>query len=287
MDKKALTVAIKRCGIGASDEQIEGLLSKIQLLEATGRYKRLLSNLRSANDKNNFLASVLEITIAFQFESASLALEYEIKQNPAHKSSIDFLWKAKTKAIYIETRLLQQDQATSNSIESQLKVSNIYAVTKDGDDEKQDIVRVQQLILEKVQKEDGSPTKFLNLHRNEINIVAVDISQIILGTFDPDDCKLVALGDPSVQAICRRQIFGLFQDTKPDYPEHIQSRARSFSHIRKTLHGVMFLFKRPKTELLNYFLERFIIWNPTLISEDIGQHICDEIELALPIVKKK
>ena len=49
--------------------------------------------------------------------------------------------------IYIETRLLQQDKATTNSIEGQLRASNAWSVAMDGDDERQNIIRVQQVIL--------------------------------------------------------------------------------------------------------------------------------------------
>ena len=110
-------------------------------------------------------------------------------------------------------------------------IQKAHEILKDGNDERQDIIRVQQAILEKVQKRDGTPTKFLNLHEDAVNLVAVDISQIILGMFDSDDCKLVTLGDPSVPSVNRRGIFGLFQEPRPEYPAHIQSLAQAYSHI--------------------------------------------------------
>lgn len=166
-------------------------------------------------------------------------------------------------------------------------IQKAHEILKDGNDERQDIIRVQQAILEKVQKRDGTPTKFLNLHEDAVNLVAVDISQIILGMFDSDDCKLVTLGDPSVPSVNRRGIFGLFQEPRPEYPAHIQSLAQAYSHIRKTLHGVLFLFRRPKTELFDCSLQRFIAWKPALISEDDAKAICKEIETALPLLARK
>jgi hypothetical protein len=247
-----------------------------------------LANVAAANDKNNFVASVLEGTIAFQFESARIELDYEIRQDPDSDSSIDFCWKTDLrKTVYFEVRLLQQDRATIDSIKRQLQIGSVYAVSKDGDDEKQDIVRAQQVILEKVQKKDGTPTKFLTTHNDAINIVAVDISQIILGAFDRDDCRLVTLGDPSVQPVNQRGIFGLFQAPLPEYPEYIQSIANSYAHIRQTLHGVLFLFRNPKDELFNYSLSRYIAWNPALIDEATARTICSEIEVALPLIKEK
>ena len=271
MDERTLLAAITQSGWkGAWDDQIKGLLSKLNFLEKTGRYSKLLANLIGANDKNNFAALVLEATIAYQFESAGIPLQYEIKQATDDESSIDFCWRiASAKVVYIEVRLLQQDKVTADSIEAQLNAQNAYAVSKDGDDERQDIVRVQKVILEKVQKKDGTPTKFLTMHQDAINIVAVDISSIILGMFDFDDCKLVSFGDPAVSDVNRRQVFGLFQDPRPEYPAHIQSQAQLFTHIRKTLHGILFLFRNPKTELFNYSIERFLAWNPSLIKEGI------------------
>jgi hypothetical protein len=160
----------------------------------------------------------------------------------------------------------------------------MYAISKDGEDERQDIVRVQKVILEKVQKKDGSSTKFLATHQDAVNLVAVDISQIILGTFDVDDCFG---GDPSVPTVNRREVFGLFQETEPAYPEFIQSLTQSFNHIKRTLHGVLFLFRLPKTELFNFSVERFLAWNPSLIKEDTAREICKEIETALPLLRKR
>ncbi len=289
MDEKALLAAITRCGWkGAWEEQVSGLLSKLDLLEKSGRYGKLLASLKGANDKNNFTATVLEATIAFQFESAGIELQYEIRQDTEDESSIDFCWKTRSgKAVYIEVRLLQQDKATADSISSQLDARNVYTVSKDGDDERQDIVRVQKVILEKVQKKDGSPTKFLTAHQDAVNLVAIDISQIILGAFDLDDCKLVTLGDPAVPDINRRGLFGLFQELEPAYPALIQSLAQSHAHIKKTLHGVLFLFRLPKTELFDFTVERFLAWNPSLIKEDTAREICKEIEPALPLLRKR
>lgn len=289
MDEKTLETAITNSGWkGAWDDQIKGLLSKLDLLEKTGRYNKLLANLIGTNDKNNFTASVLEATIAYQFESAGLPLQYETKQVANDESSIDFCWRTPSgKAVFIEVRLLQQDKATADSIAAQLNAQNRYALLKSGENEQQDVVRVQQVILEKVQKKDGTPTKFLTMQQDAINLVAVDISSIILGMFDFDDCKLVTLGDPSVSAINRRGIFGLFQEHSSEYPARIQSLAQSFAHIRKTLHGVLFLFRKPKTELFNYSLERFLGWNPGLIKEETAREICKELDAPLPLLKKK
>ncbi|SRR6266404_1420352 len=284
MNEKALLTALSRSGKSASKEQVEGLFSRLNFLESRRRYGLLLKNLETANDENNFAASVLEATIAFQFESAGFELEYEVNQDQDNESSIDFRWRTSSgKTVYIEARFLQQDRATTDSIERQLQTKNVYEVSKDGDDEKRDIIRVQQVILEKVQKRNGTPTKFLTTHRDAFNVVAVDVSQIILRMFDSHDCKLVTEGDPAVPPVCRRDIFGLFQNPSSEYSE----QSKSFSHIRETLHGVLFLFKKPRGESFNYSLERFLAWNPNLVDKDSARAICSEIEPALPRIKHK
>jgi hypothetical protein len=288
-DKRALETAILRSGWqGVWEDQLDGLWLKIQFLATKGKYRRLISNIEKDNDRSNFVASAVEVTIAFQFESAGIDLNYEIKQDPNHNSSVDFRWNtASGIAVYIEVRLLQQDKATTGSIEGQLKTGNIWSVAKDGDAEQEDIVRVQQVVLEKVQGRDGTPTKFLVRDQNIVNIVAIDISQIILGTFDQYDCLLVGGGDPSVPAVCRREIFGLFQEARPEYPDRIQTVAKSYAHLKETLHGILFLFRRPKRESFNYSLEHFLVWNPALIDERSAAAISEQVELALPLYKKR
>jgi hypothetical protein len=288
-DKQALEAAIVRSGWPRVWEyQLDGLWSKVQLLATKRQYRRLLSNIEKANDRNNFEASVLETTIAFQFESIGIQLDYEIKQDPSHKSSVDFRWNtASGKTVYIEVRLLQQDRGTTDSIGRQLEAGNIWSVAKDGDAERQDVVRVQQVILEKVQDKDGAPTKFLVRDQNTINIVAIDISQIILDTFDQFDCLLVGQGDPSVPPICRREIFGLFQETRPEYPNRIHALAKSFAHLKEILHGILFLFRIPKRETFHYSLEQFLVWNPALIDYDSAAAISEQVKSALPLYKKR
>jgi hypothetical protein len=119
IDKQALEAAILRSGWwGVWEDQLDGLWSKLQLLITKGTYRKLLSNIEKANDRSNFVALVLEATIAFQFESAGILLDYEIKQDPNHKSSVDFRWNTTSEqTVYIEVRLLQQDRGTTESIE--------------------------------------------------------------------------------------------------------------------------------------------------------------------------
>jgi hypothetical protein len=288
VDKQALEDAIIRSGWpDVWEDQLDGLWLKLQQLAPKRQYQRLLSNIMHANNKSNFVASVLETTLAFQFETVGIELDYEVKQHPSHASSVDFRWNTSSGfTVYIEARLLQQDKATTESIEGQLRAANVWSVVKDGDDEQQDIIRVQQVILEKVQKEDGTPKKFLLRDQGTINIVAIDISQVILGMFDRDDCLLVCKGDSAVPPRCRRGVFGLFQESRAEYPDRIRALAESYAYLRETLHGILFLFKRPKRESFNYSLEQLLIWNHSLMDKAGAAEISEQIERALPLYKK-
>ena len=151
MDEKTLLAIIKKSGWkGASEEQLRGLSSKLNLLKDTGRYRRLVGNLETANDKGNFTASVLEATIAFQFESRGIELDHEVRQDPDGTGSIDFRWKTTSgRAVYIEVRLLQQDKATTDSIQRQLENGDIYGIIGDGDSDKQE--NATQTVLEQAE----------------------------------------------------------------------------------------------------------------------------------------
>lgn len=285
MDKAILLAAIKNSG-GAEqpDDEVDGLLKKLAYLKQTGRYGKLMANIAAANDKSNFLASVLEATFAFQFESAELPLDYEVKQDEDNSSSIDLLRKSETGvSIYFEVRLLQQDDATAESIKDQLEKSSFYQVAMDGQDEHDAIIRLQSVILSKVQKRDGTPIKFLRVAPDTINLVVVDVSDLILGTVDADDCLLATRGDPAVREEHRRGIFGLFQEPLPEYPERIQTLTKTFEHIRSTLNGVLFLFRSQGSGVLNYRVEQHLMWNPKLISLDHAKAVHAEIAAVVPV----
>ena len=115
-----------------------------------------------------------------------------------------------------------------------------------------------------------------------INIVAIDVSSNILGAVDVCDCLLAAYGDPYVNEICRKGVFGLFQEDKPEYLPHIHDLAAKYAHIRKTLHGILFLFRKPGTCILAYQLEQFMMWNPALIDNKRAGRIYNEIASAIP-----
>ena len=145
MDKQALIDAIRRSGGKQSAlDETDVLWAKINHLQKAGRYKQLLSQLTNANDKSNFLALVLEVNFAFQFELQGLELAYEVKQDAKRKSSIDFLRKtAGGERVFFELRLLQQAKSITDLINSQLQKCSIYRVEMGWQDEKDEVVRLR------------------------------------------------------------------------------------------------------------------------------------------------
>jgi len=285
MNKQTLINAISKSGgkqwvLAEADD----LWPRLNFLNQTNRYGQLLSSLAKANDKSNFLALVLETNFAHQFESQGLTLVYEVQQDMQKRNSIDFLREIPNgNSVYFELRLLQQTQSIKDSINAQLQKWGVYDLFMGGDDEQKEVVRLQNTILGKVQDKNGKPIKFFSTDANAVNIVVVDATESVLGTVDINDCKLATYGDPGVEEGYRRQVFGLFQEDRPEYPQRIHDLAAKYSHIRNTLHGVLFLFKEPDTGLLGYRLEQYLMWNPVLINEAKSRPIFADLTRAIPV----
>ena len=284
IDRPTLEAAIHASG-GAQqpDDQVDGLLAKLQVLEAMGRYGALLKTLVNVNEKSNFFSFLLEATFAYQFEAAGMPLTYEVKQVSNQSTSIDFRLSAKTgESVFFELRLIQQDKGTADDIAKQLAVGSGYAVEKDGEGETVDIFRLQSTILSKVQRPNGTPIKFLQTGQGVVNIVVVCISDILLGAPDAFDCILTMYGDPAVPAHCRRGVFGLFQDVTTGSPEIHHVHAKKYTHIKKTIHGVLFLFRANESGVLDYHLQQNLVWNRRLVSPEQDEPLTKQIEAAMP-----
>ncbi len=285
MKKQDLVDAIRRSGGRRWPlEEVGDFWPRLELLQNTGRYGDLLASITAANDKNNFLALVLETNFAYQFEAAGRKLAYEIKQDTREGSSIDFLRRTpENKRVFFEIRLLQQRQSIADFINSQLEKYGIYQILFAGEDEREEVIRLQNTVLSKVQDKRGNPIKFFSTDADVVNIVVIDATQSILGAFDIFDCMLVAYGDPSVEEVYRRQVFGLFQNDQPQYPQAIHDLAAKFAHMRNTLHGVLFLFKKPGGELIAYQLEEYLMWNHAKIDQANAGPILADISAVIPV----
>jgi hypothetical protein len=279
--------AIDRSG-GAKqpDNEVDAVLVKLAYLEKLGRYDRLIRTILNANNKCNFIAAIFEATFAYQFELAGIALEYEVNHAGSDNSSIDFSFKTHSrKSVFLELHLLQQEASTTKLINDQLELFGCYKARKDGADENKTILRLQGVILNKVQKSDGKPTKFFDVNDEVVNIVVIDLTDLIFGMVDINDCLLVAHGDSAVGEKYQRGVFGLFQKANSSHSEQIQRIAKSFEHIRNKLSGVLFCFRSSKVSALNYDLKQYIVWNPNLLGKALAKDVLVEITRALPMRK--
>jgi hypothetical protein len=286
-ERATLDIAIAASGgVAQPDDQVNGLFEKLQILESTGSYASILKSIANANDRSNFLSLLLEATFAHQFESNGIRLQYEVKQDTNHGTSIDFALKLDDGCTtYIELRLLQQDHATAKDIAEQFTDAGLYAVSKDGADEQREVFKLQSIVLSKVQDKGDNPIKFLKADSSVVNIVAVCVSDILLGTVDKNDCILATYGDPAVPENSRRGVFGLFQDVQKDYPSEIQVAAKRFAHLKATIHAVLFLFKPSGSGILDYQLQQVLVWNRGLIMEPRARSVSEQVSSAIPPLK--
>lgn len=250
-------------------DEVAGLVKKFEYLNRLGRYALLLKELTKCNDINNFKSIIVEATFAYSFEAVHMPLCYEESQADNQESSIDFLLKTQDgKNIYFEIRVNQQQKQIQDGIANQLKLKNMYSVSMNGADERKEIIRLQRNLLSKVQDKDGIPIKFFTTEPGIYNIVAVDITEIILGAVDKNDCMLASYGDPYVEEPFRRNIFGLFQK-----PDHIMAISDHFSHFRKTVHGILFLSRHLISGPLDFDLRYYLIPNTGLVSDSFAQFL--------------
>ena len=284
MNKRELIDAIRNSGGKQwALAEVDDLWERVELLQNTGRYGALLSQLAATNDKSNFLALVLEVNFAYQFESQGSQLAYEVKQDAGKPSAVDFLRQTATgKRVYLELRLLQQRKSITTMIDDQLLKHGISKLLLGGDDEKREVERLQGTILAKVQDRKGRPIKFFSTEPDTLNVVVVDVNDTILGTIDVYDCLLATYGDPAVDEVYRRDLFGLFQEDKVEYPQRIHDLAAKYAHIRSRVHGVLFLFREPGSGILAYGLQQYTVWNRALVTEQIAQQVYPDLSTAIP-----
>ena len=157
----------------------------------------------------------------------------------------------------------------------------MYSVSLNGTGEQGEIVRLQSNILAKTQDKNGQPIKFFSTELGTFNIVVAEPSEIILGAVDKSDCMLAAYGDPYVEEFARRNIFGLFQEPKSNYPAHILTIADRFSHFRKTIHAILFVVKYSNSTPLVFDLMYYLIPNTNLVSESDAVILNEDIRTAL------
>jgi hypothetical protein len=272
--------------VRSDEDRLTPLANKLELLRSTGRYARLISDLLAANDGANLRSLVLEVTFAYQFENVGLPLRYEVRHRQDDETSVDFLREDDLgKKICIEMRLVQQRQAITNLFEEQLRSSPYFGTTLNGAEDRAETLRLQRLILEKAVNSRGELIKFAPGAADSYNVAAIEVSELHLGMIDDADCLLATYGDPAVHEFMRHQLFGLFQEVRPEYPLHIHELARRFAPFRAAVHAVLFLRKVPPGSPINFRLEYLLVHNRMLMTTEEATRIARDIHVAMNVWK--
>jgi hypothetical protein len=159
-------------------------------------------------------------------------------------------------------------------------------------DDVSDIVRLQRDIIQKSGKRKFNPNPQLTW----LNLVAIDVAELQLGTVDIADCLLAAGGNPAVSqhynSMCRReQVVGVFEAVasagfaaeREQWIAEIHQAPAGAPHPQQYIHGALFLFRDPKeTAALSYNLTSVIVWNPVLVTRDIARAVCTALHDVIP-----
>ena len=272
-------------------DDADALLEKINRLETAGGYGSLLTQFRSAKEPGDLRGRVLEANFADLFVQKGIALQYGAKQAKQGMSGdVDFCWCVNGVQVFIEMKLLGQDQMTKNAINQQLENTG-FCATLISDDTR-DVARIQRDIFEK------SSTKKFNpqLEPTTINLVAVDVSELQLGTVDIGDCLLAAGGNELVASHChqtfqRTAVVGVFESAGKTLTTEQAEWVRCYHgpsgadipHPRDYIHGVLFLFREPRERAaLSYELRGAVVWNPALIDDARAKPVLEAFHQIVP-----
>lgn len=264
------------------------LLKKINRLEAAGGYETLIAQLRSAKEPGDFRGRVLEVNFANLFVEKGVRLQYGAKQGMP--GDVDFCWGVSGHQVFIEMKLLGQDKQTKEGANQQLEATGCCATLIS--DDTRDVARIQRDIFQK------SSTKKFKAKPDPtwINLVAVDVSELQLGTVNIGDCLLAAGGNKLASRYChpaclRPEIVGVFEQKEKSLTAKQDEWVKCFHkvlsagepHPRDYIHGVLFLFRDPKEQAaLSYQLSAAVVLNPALVDAQTGTEFCKSFHQIVP-----
>ena len=185
MELTELKIILQACGGGCwALEYAPAVLEKINRLEAVGTDAQFFKQLRRAKNEGDFRGRMLEVNFADLFGQKGIRLQYGAKQDMS--GDIDFCWHVSGHQVFIEMKLLGQDKQTKEDTNQQLEGTGCCATLIS--DDTRDVTRIQRDIFQK------SSTKKFKAKPDPtwINLVAVDVSELQLGTIDIGDCLLAA-----------------------------------------------------------------------------------------------
>lgn len=286
MNLAQLQAIIERSG-GASLalDNASDLLVKVNRAATHQTPKNYLTQFSQSRDAGDLRGRSLEINLVDYFATNNVPLRYEVKQGNV-TGDVDLLWQTSGVDVYIEVKLLGQDQVTKQKINEQLQAHGVSA--SHLNDDTYDIMRLQYTIIDKatLKKFEYPPLK------KNINLIAIDVSELQLGAVDAADCVLSTLG--SVQAVnyfgapcARPHVCGLFEpdstNENADWKSLQDLKIAENPHPREYIHGVIFLFREPKElAALSYSLKGCIAWNTSLISSGLAENINVKFHKIIP-----
>ena len=281
------SVIARAGGQSYAQEFALALLTKIRVLEARGTYGALLKPILTAANQADLRGRLLEVNLACQFERAGISPEVAVKQ--AGTGDIDFQFSVGRHEVFLETKLLREDDATRADINAQLQVSNTFSVARS--DDTKDIFRLQRDLIQK------ASTRKFSAHPKDrwVNLVGVDVSEIQLGAVDAGDCVLAAGGNPALSNFDdfyrRPNVVGVFErpnsssmtEEQREWDAALDALVESAPHPRDYIHGAVFLFRSKKeTAALVYDLKSIVVWNKNLVSRSLAHELEPAIHEIVP-----
>lgn len=268
-------------------ETISHFLAKVELLAEVNSYNKLLKSLFASNDLSEFNSYVFEVMFAYDFESKQQPLTYEVCQLTSEKTSVDFCYKSNKITILFELRLIQQRSWITESISKQLEENKFSQTLLNGNDEAHETVRLQNLILQKCQNEEGEPIKFYETENGFFNFIVLNISELHLSMIDKADCFLTMYGDSNVPHLYRRGIFGMWQELPENYSEIKKRFYDKFQYFRETIHGVLFVrYVKGSGYMSRMYIDReleyFAILNNNLLPKETSDLVIGKLASFLP-----
>ena len=265
----------------------EPLLTKINRVSAHAQYGWLIDEFRSAREEGDFRGRVFEVNFLDCFIRAGIVLEYAVKQGM--RGDVDFLWRCGQHNVFIELKLIGQDRATRDDINRQLADTGMSATLLL--DDTRDIARLQFDLMQKssVRKFNPKPDSA------SVNLVGVDVTELQLGMADICDCLLAAGGNTLARQHChpaelRERVVGVFEapenltDAQKDWFSHVQKIIPDAPHPRTYMHGALFFFRSPpERAALSYDLRAMVVWNPTLMKNEVATKLASAFDQIIPL----
>lgn len=289
IDLDTLKKAIKAAGGSAYTlESAEALLVKIKKVEASPGGSKLLVQLIKAKEPGDFRGRLLEVNVAAHFLERNIDLFYEVKQGMT--GDIDLRFDVNGRPVYLELKHLGLDHQVSACMTHQIEQSGTYSIVQNND--LGDIVRLQRALISKASTKKFNPNPAVGV----INLVAVDVTELQLGTVDYCDCLLAASGNGLVHQHChpaclRPSVVGIFEPIDQKALSADQNRWISevhqipsgTPHPRSYIHGAVFLFRTPaETAALSYEVRAVLVWNENLVSIEMATPIEQKLHEVLP-----